>query len=58
MIKGILFFILVWILVIIGIQVFRILTSKEKWVLTKVVSFGAATAFVATVIVVFIVVIF
>lgn len=58
MIKGILFFIWVWVSVAISIDVFRVLTSKEKWDLTKTLSFGAATAFIATVLIAFIIAIF
>jgi len=41
MIRGIEFYILVWILVTFGIVGFRHLTGKEKWALTKAIAFGA-----------------
>jgi len=58
MIKGIVFFVLVWVCVIAGITGFRTLTAKEKWSVAKTVMFGAVTAIAATVLVVFIVVLF
>ena len=58
MIRGIEFYILVWILVTFGIVGFRHLTGKEKWALTKAIAFGAFTAVVALFAVIGIVIIF
>ena len=58
MIKGILFFIVVWALVSTGIQVFRFLNNMERWDLTKTIAYGSLTAFIAFAIVGSIVVLF
>ena len=58
MIKGIVFFVLVWICVIAVITGFRALTAKEKWSVAKTAIFGGVTAIAATALVVLIVVLF
>ena len=58
MVKGIAFFVLVWMLVIIFITAFRSMTAKEKWSVAKTAVFGGVTAIAATALVVLIVVLF
>jgi hypothetical protein len=58
MIKGILFFAFVWILVVVVISLFRSATSKERLSAAKTVLYGALTALIATILVVFLVVLF
>lgn len=58
MFKAIVFFVLVWILVVVGINLFRAATKKERWSAVKVSAFGLVTAIIAVTLVVLIVVIF
>ena len=58
MIKALLFFVFVWVLVAIGIKVFRSATNKERWSAIKVVAFSMATAAIAVALVTLTVVIF
>jgi hypothetical protein len=58
MIKGILFFVVVWIIAHAAIVAFRKATMREKWNGTKTAVFAASTAFIASVAIWLIVVIF
>jgi hypothetical protein len=58
MIKGIVFFVLLWSLVAAGITLFRDATNKKRWSAVRLAAFGFATAVIAAAIVVSIVVIF
>lgn len=58
MFKAILFFVLVWVFVAIGINLFRAATNKERLSAVKVVGFGLITAIIAVTFVVLMVVIF
>lgn len=58
MIKGILFFVLVWVCVAVGAVLFRAATKKERWSAAKTGVFGFVTALIAVAIVVSMVVIF
>ncbi len=50
--RGILFFVIVWVLVGVGITTFRHLNGQEKLTVVKLVGFSAVTAVIALVIVV------
>jgi len=52
MIKGILFFVLVWLLVSVGITVFRSLSGREKFNVITLMSYSAVTALISTVLIV------
>ena len=58
MVRGIEFYIFLWIFFMFGVIGFRHLTGKEKWELAKVVWFGAWTAGIILGFLVFIVAIF
>lgn len=58
MIKGIIFFLALWAFVTGAIGVWRQMNGKERWSLVKICSYGAATAILAFVILVGIVVLF
>lgn len=58
MIKGIIFFLGLWAFVTGCIGVWRQMTGKERWSTVKVCSYGAATALLAFVILVGIVILF
>jgi hypothetical protein len=58
MFKAILFFILVWVLVVLGINLFRAATNKERLSAVKVGAFGLVTAIIAVTFVALMVVIF
>lgn len=58
MIKGIMFFVFVWIVVVAGIKLFRAATKKERWSTAKVGAFGFVTALIAVAFVSLIVVLF
>lgn len=45
--RGIIFFLIVWALVAVGINVWRSLTGKEKWNTIKCISYGAITSIIA-----------
>lgn len=47
MIRGIIFFLIVWSAVAFGINLWRGLTGKEKWNTIKCISYGAITAVIA-----------
>ena len=58
MMRGIIAFLIVWALVVVGISAWRSLTGKEKWNTIKCISYGAVTAFIAVCFVVVLVVLF
>ncbi len=58
MIRGILAFLIMWVLVVGSISAWRSLSGKEKWSLVKSVTYGGVTALVALVILVGIVILF
>lgn len=58
MIKGIMFFIFVWLLVAMGITVFRGMTLREKISMAKLVVYSGITAIVALAIVIIAVIAF
>jgi len=58
MIKGIIFFLGLWAVVTGGIGVWRQMNGKERWSLVKICSYGAATALLALIILVGVVILF
>lgn len=58
MIKGIIFFIALWAFITGAIGVWRQMSGKERWSLVKICSYGAATALLALLILVVIVILF
>lgn len=58
MVKGILFFVLMWVAVCVGISIFRSLKNAEKWSLLKLLTYSGFTAAVSLLIVVVLVSIF
>ena len=51
MIKAILFFVFVWVMVAIGIKLFRAATNKERLSAAKVIVFSSVTALIAVILV-------
>jgi hypothetical protein len=58
MIKAILFFMFVWVMVAIGIKLFRLATNKERWSAAKVIVFSSVTALITFILVGLIVIFF
>lgn len=58
MIRGILFFLFLWLAVGVSINAWRQLTGKEMWSLVKTVVYGAITASIAFVFLVGVVILF
>ena len=58
MIRGILTFLIIWVLVAGSITSWRALSGKEKWSLVKTISYGGLTAAIALVFVIVLVILF
>lgn len=58
MVKGILFFVLIWFIILVSIKVFRMLTGREKWNLVKTLGYSALTALITLISVVLFVAVF
>lgn len=58
MVRGILFFLIMWALVVGSIASWRALSGKERWSLVKTVTYGGFTAVIALIVIVGIVVLF